>query len=121
MKDLRFIDPPTSVDHHVLNLLIAAYNIGKSGNVTASAKTFVVEEGQRSRGKKSGEARKKTAEIWERHAKEIAVEVWKAGSSQDIVADEISARWKLESPAAPGHQQLVRFISRLKQNGELPA
>lgn len=127
MKGLGFIDQklpiPTSLDRSILNLLIAAYNIGKSGNVTASAKTFVVEEAQRSRGKKRGAAaRKKAAETWEPHAKEIALAVRKEqpGSSQDTVADEIGARWKLESPAAPKHRTLVRFISRLKMNGELP-
>ncbi len=74
-------------------------------------------------GKKSAEARlKKRATTWERHARELAVEIRTAQPrfSQDKVADEVLCRWKEADFSPPGHKEIKRLISEMEKAGDLP-
>ncbi len=73
-------------------------------------------------GKKSGETRRrKAAQGWQPHALELAIKVRQDDPrlSNDKVAGEIEAWWKLDIPA-PSHDTLSTFVSSTVKEGKLP-
>jgi hypothetical protein len=81
----------------------------------------VVEGGKRG-GKNSGKVRSRENKPWAPHATELAIAIdldLPVASDEDI-AFEIKAGWKLDSPPSPGVRTLTRFVSDLRNAGKLP-
>lgn len=78
--------------------------------------------GAKKAGIESGNRRRAKAEkTWKAHAFELAQQARKddPSLSQHRLADEITFKWKLETPP-PGHTTLTNFISELEKAGRLP-
>lgn len=78
--------------------------------------------GAQKAGIESGNRRRAKAEkTWKAHALELAQQARKddPSLSQHRLADEITFKWKLETPS-PGHTTLTNFISELEKSGTLP-
>jgi hypothetical protein len=74
-------------------------------------------------GVKSGEARRrKSANTWEPHARELAKEIRgkDPSLSQDNLATEIAAQWKDMDHREPGSKTLKKLISKMEKDGHLP-
>jgi hypothetical protein len=76
---------------------------------------------QSKRGKRSGQIRRENRP-WIEHAENLAKATRKQHSdySQDKVATEIAAGWKLQRIECPGHGTLKQFIGALENEGKLP-
>ncbi len=70
-------------------------------------------------GKASGDKRRNKP--WRKHASELAQKIRAEDHSlsQDRVASEIEARWKLRL-ICPTHSTLKKFVANLERTGELP-
>ena len=60
--------------------------------------------------------------VWIIHANEIAQAAYLANParSDESIASEIDAGWKLHEVACPGHRTLTVFVSDLRTSGLLP-
>jgi hypothetical protein len=107
----------------------AAFLAGRSGTVTASAKAYftpeIIDSFTKDRaargGKASGASRRaKSAETWQANVKAEALRLRdkKPRISQAKLATEIL--FQLGEGALPSHAIIVRHISTLERNGELP-
>jgi hypothetical protein len=84
-------------------------------------KLRALSEGGRKGGKKSGEVRRTENQPWVEHAIELAIGICAdfPDASNEKVAIEILARWKLDTPP-PGVRWLTKFVSDLRKAGTLP-
>ena len=78
--------------------------------------------GGRTGGKKSSERRRRKNKPWAPHATELARVICDElpHASDETVAVEIVARWKLETPRPPGVRTLATFVSELRKARTLP-
>jgi hypothetical protein len=76
---------------------------------------------QSERGKRSGQIRRENRP-WIEHAENLAKATREQHPvySQDDVATEIAAGWKLQRTKCPCHSTLKQFISALEKEGKLP-
>jgi hypothetical protein len=76
---------------------------------------------QSARGKRSGIVRRENRK-WVKHAEELAKEIRKENPrlSQEDVATDIEARWKLDKIKCKGHPTLVKHIREMEKSGALP-
>jgi hypothetical protein len=110
------------------SLMLAAQAIGALCYGSNAARSFLApkiiteatSQRQRTAGQRSGEKRKMNR-LWTSHAIELAREIRqeRPDFSQDKVAQEISARWKLDVVNEPGHNTLVGFVRELEMNGTI--
>lgn len=122
MGIFRFIDIyekfPT-LDHHILNLLLAAYDIGKSGNATKSARICAFTDRQRDNGCASGKKRmEEAAEMWQPETKKLTEQKLKsdptAVDNKAKIIRYVRDNWTLKCPLPKSDRQIDRFISTLK-------
>jgi hypothetical protein len=75
----------------------------------------------RAGGKRSGAVRRGKM-IWPIHANEIAQAAYLANAAQsdESIASEIGAGWKLDKVDCPEHKTLTVFVSELRTSGLLP-
>ena len=111
-----------SADHAFNAIIIAVIlgtHIGDEGD--SRFRAAIVRSLAAAGGKASGESRRKNRP-WVKHAEELA----KAGRvenreiSQDDLAAEIIAAWKMETPRSPGPGTLKKHISEMEHKGDLP-
>jgi hypothetical protein len=119
------LPPPGYGYGRLWELMSAAFMIGSKGTVSDSGRAYftpaIISELQRDKGRKSGEKRRSTR-AWTTHAEQLAKQIRLESSnlSQDDVATEIEARWKLDTIRAPGHPTLKRYVGELIKLGKLP-
>ncbi|HEY8032695.1 MAG TPA: hypothetical protein VIF02_10080 [Methylocella sp.] len=114
VEPLRACDPDgvNNGFEAIYQLMSASFAIGVAGAFMKSAKNLFKKERAREHGKKSGEQRRKDAEItWRPHALELAkrIQAEKPNISQLDLAAEIANRWRLKIPCPKS--QLVNAIS----------
>jgi hypothetical protein len=107
---------------HAFNAIISAVflgaHVGENGD--DKFRTGMMRSFAAAGGKASGEARRKNRP-WVKHAEELA----RAGRtanpkiSQDNLAADIIASWKLRKPKSPGVGTLKSHISEMERKGEL--
>ncbi len=76
---------------------------------------------QSARGKRSGIVRRENRK-WVKHAEELAKEIRKENPklSQEDVATDIEARWRLDKIKCKSHPTLVKHIREMEKSGALP-
>ena len=107
-------------------LMASIFVLGKAGVLSDEARALImapIAGGGAKGGASSAETRrKKRAEGWEPIARKMIGEIRKAHPdfSQDQIADDVIATWKLEDPEAPGHRSLTNLVGAMEKAGDLP-
>jgi hypothetical protein len=119
---MRIVDGKREGCEAIQQMIRGAAIIGCIALYTPGRKNFIAHRLGSIGGFNSGVARKEiAAQTWHPHALELALKSREQDrhASQDTVADDISARWRMDDPKVPCHKTLTTFISDAEQDGRL--